>query len=163
MMPVFIQRAHPAGSLPPGLAGPWGLLPASGSVVPPGLCSAWAPALVLRHTQGQPSVWPPGSRCEPAIPRSVSTCPAKGCFSLPSLRAKHTSESVAPIAQGIEILFSSAAYFALGILHKQDARRRKEFPFSLKVATVLSVHRRGRKGGLCTRLGHQVCEKVWWG
>jgi hypothetical protein len=52
-----------------------------------------------------------------------------------------------PVAQGIEILFSPAAYFALGILHKLDASRRKEeFSFGLKVATVLSVLRRGREG-----------------
>lgn len=31
-----------------------------------------------------------------------------------------------PVAQGAEILFSPAAYFALGILHKQDWSRREE-------------------------------------
>lgn len=55
-----------------------------------------------------------------------------------------------PVAQGIEILFSPAAYFALGILHKQDeSRRKEELSFGLKVAIVmviLSVHRRGREG-----------------
>lgn len=100
-------------SLPGGLAGPWGSLPASGSVRPPGPGSAWARARARArpHTRGPPSAWPPESRCEPAAPKSLSVpwnvaCPhtasaplaRNGCFRGPRLlcRAGASMAKVAP-------------------------------------------------------------------
>lgn len=150
-MCVCVQLACPAGSLPPGLAGPWGLLPASDSAVPPGLGSAWALALVLPQTPRQPSVWPPGSRCEPVVPRRVSTCLQATAFPCQDQQVCRSCGWYAPWAccprHRNPVLPST--YFALGVLHKQQVSRRKEeFPFDLKVGIFWCVLRRVRVGSV---------------